>query len=145
VSIQTKLFQTPQRLPRRKYVRAAGRGLQPQSGEQRGQETTDQAVAGEQVVEVGVGRGPRCRVNGLNRSGELLPGHSAPDRGPHRGQAARRRVEQNLHSVAELRGGQVERWQGPQSFPAASTVGAGEEAAQELVEQVQYVVAGRGL
>lgn len=39
---------------------------------------------------------------------------------------------------------QVECWQSPQPFPGTGAVGAGEDAAQELVEQVQCVVTGGG-
>jgi hypothetical protein len=74
-----------QRLPRRQRGRAAGRGLQPQCGEQRGEETADQAVAGEEIVEVGVYRGSGAGVDGLDSRGESLAGHGAPDRGPDRG------------------------------------------------------------
>jgi hypothetical protein len=84
---------------------------------------------------VGVCRGPGGRVNGLDGGGELLAGQGAPDRGPDRGQATCRWVEQDLHRIAELSGGKVQRWQGSQSFPGAGAVGASEDAAQELVEQ----------
>lgn len=94
---------------------------------------------------MGVDSGAGGGIDSLDGGGELLARHRAPDCNPHRGQPTCWRVEQDLHGVAELLGGQVECWQGPQPFPGASTVGAGKDATQELVEQIQCVVAGRDL
>ncbi len=48
--------------------------MQLQGGEQGGEESADQAVAGEQVVEVGVDRGAGGGIDGLDGGGELFAG-----------------------------------------------------------------------
>lgn len=92
-------FHGPQHLPGRQDVGASGRGLQLQGGQQCWQETPHPAVAGKQIVEVGVGCGAGGGVDGLNGGGELFARNGSSDDLPDLRQVAGWWIEQDLDRV----------------------------------------------